>query len=655
MQALLGDDAEIVAAPVGPQDQKVAPKAGAYLTWRLFEYMRATPALSAWLFRVCLFGRAHAYVPYEQEYFWERDEEGNDSEVLCYDGPKIIPLWPAEIIVPAQDGVQSVDDFEWVIRRLRLTPQQLMDGERRGRYQGVTDRWEEIYSHAQQRQERDYTWDDEKMDSDQAEGVDFASLMGARDSIEAWQWYGKWRLPKGKQDSRPDNFKRRHPNESELLVTYLPRPGLIIGVQDLRDLYPRMRRRKPFASIGLVKDGSYWCPGLGEMIETLQSKSSANYRLFEKAGQFSVGPVIFYRPSSGFDPETFEYRPGLAIPTEDPAGVNPVAMKADLSFSQLNNQWLKGMAELVTGVSDQTLGQTIDRPNAPRTATGQIALIEQGNVRASLDMSMLRDDLSVLLEYIWSLDREYAGEEVFFRATEEDAGGLFETKGGFGTMTAQEREHAFDFQLKFATSVFSKEAKKQQTMQLYGLAMQNPIVATNPRALWVLLNKIWEAMGESNFRDVVPEPPQLETPKRPQEEWAMVLQGEEISVNPLDDDVLHLTDHRRRLEGEMVLPEERRDRGAEAAIVTHILEHEQQRRQKMLLAAITEQLKQQVMQSQQGQSGGPMAAPQQAAGVPVSSPVGGPGPVQQPGSPSGVAGPQRALDATGASGVGGPA
>lgn len=591
MQSILGDDAEIVARPAAPSAEKDAKKASAYMTWRFFEYMKATVALSTWVFRAAIFGRGHAEIPYEQEFYWERDiETGEDKEVLAYDGPRIRPLWPSQIILPAQDNIETDDDFEWVMRRDRVTPQDLLDGERRQRYQGIKENWREIMAAANQRQERDYWWDDEMVDKDEAEGVDHATTLGNRDSLEIWRWYGKWRLPKGKRDSVPDNLDYRDEQESQLMVSVLPNVGnLVVGVQDLRDLYPRMKKRHPFLSLGTCKDGSYWSPGLGELVEDLQNESSINHALFRKAGMLSVGPIIFFKPSSGFDPDTFEYRPGEAIPSEDPAGVKAITLSADLSYSETMSSLLKSIAELVTGVNDQSLGRASDRPNAPRTASGQAMLIEEGNTRVSLDMNMLRADLQQVLNYIWALDREYADDEVFFRVTDEDAGALFDADNGFGKMTAEEREHPYGFDLKFATSVWSREAKKQNLLQIYGLSMQNPLVATNPRALWVILNRIWEAFGEANFKDVIPEPPQPEVPKTPKDEWALMLKGEEVDVSPLDDDQSHIIDHRRRLQNAMEDEPDRRDLQMEAGVVQHIVAHEQQKRQKMLLQQLAGQ------------------------------------------------------------------
>lgn len=652
VQALLGDDAEIVATPTAPTDEKIGLKVGHYETWRWFEYMKATGPLATWVFRSVLFGRAHAEMTYEQEYYWERPvgKDGQptgepDEEKLCYDGPRITPLWPTELIVPAQDNCFSVNDYEWKIRRFRVTPQQLLDGERKGKYQGIRDKWEQIMAFAQQRQERDASWDDEKLDLDEAEGVDHSSMLGNRDSLECWAWYGKWRLPKGKQDARENNLDRRQDTQSDLLVKMLPHVQMVIGVQDLRDIYPRMRRRHPFLDIGLVKDGSYWCPGLGELLEDIQNESTINHALFRKAGMLSVGPVVFYKPSSGLDPETFEYKPGVAIPTEDPGGVNVVEMKADLAYAETMQVMLKTFAELLTGQSDNSSGLSLDRPNAPRTASGQAMLLQEGNTLVSLDMTMLREDLSTAIEYSWALDREYSDEEVFFRVTEEDAGGLYDLHQGFGTMTAEEREHGFDFELKFATSVYGREAKKQAILALYQLSIANPLVQQNPRALWLLLNKIWDAFGEKNFKAIIPQPPETDAPKQPAEEWALVLKGEEVHVTPLDDDTQHIIDHRRRLEQEMNLEEDRRDQNAEHAMVVHIMEHEHQRRQKLLLQALAQHAVEE-MRAQQGPGAQPfpgnvpLQLPPQAGGAPSPGPQGGM--------------PMQAAALAGPSGVGGP-
>lgn len=636
MQALLGDDAEIIAKPSSPVDAADAKKAGVYMTWRVFEYMQATVEIAVFVFRSCLFGRSHGELIYEQEYYYERadaddvdldklDEAGLDwmrvkgtnmidHEVLAYDGPRLRALWPSQLILPAQDNIQTVDDFEWKIRRDRVTPQQLLDGERDGRYQDITKNWDAISGASSQRQERDFWWDDERLDVDEAEGVDHTSSLSTRDSVEIWRWYGKWRLPTSGRDVTADNIRYRQVQQSELMVSYLPQCGLVIGIEDLRDVYPRMRKRSPFVDLSTVKDGSYWAPGAGELLEDLQNELSINHALFRKAGMLSVGPVIFYKPNGEFDPDTFEYDAGTAVPTADPTSVKVVNFTANLQFSEVMNQTIKGIAELVTGINDQTLGRSSDRPNAPQTASGQAMLLQEGNTRASLDMTMLREDFSRIIGYIWALDREYASPDTFFRITGDDA--PFDLDKGFGKMTAEEREHPYGFELRFATSIWSREMKKQFMLQLYALSMQNPIVAQDPKALWTILNRVWKAFGEEGFADVIPEPPHPERPKMPKEEWQLMMKGEIVHVSPIDDDDQHIIDHRRRLQGESDEPLERQDKQLQLMAKAHIVEHERQKMQKMILQGLAAR----AMAMMQAQ--GITAAAPPAIGAPIQGPNG---------------------------------
>lgn len=640
MNSLIGDDAEIIAEARSPEGQKNAKKVGAYMTWRFFESMKALGELAPFVFRAILLGRAHAEIIYEQEYYWERDRKsGKDTEKLCYDGPRIRALWPSQLILPSQDNVQTVTDFNWKIRRNRLTPQQLLEGERRGRYQGIKENYQLIVSQALARQQRDIMWDEDRKVSDQAEGIDHGVIEGSSTDVEVWQWYGKWNLPIGKRDAAIDNYNWRNAEQDDLLVSYLPRPGIVIGVQDLRDLYPRMRKRDPFVDMAMVKDGSYWAPGLGELLEDLQNEDSLNFKLFRKAGMLSVGPIILYRPSAGgFNPQVFEYEPMTAIPCEDPQSMQVVYMKADMTYIQAMQQTLKAFAELVTGVSDQTAGLSSDRPNAPRTASGQAMLLQEGNVRASLDMLMLKEDVGRVIDYVWELDREYADKQVFFRVTGEDAGGLFDTvKDGFDKMTALEREQDYNMTVKFATSIYSREAKKQAIQTLYTLSVSNPILQTNPRGLWVMLNRVWTAFGEDDFKDVIPEPPETDAPKDPKVEWSELLNGDDIMVNPLDDDAKHLIRHRQDLVNALGDPEERQDKQAQRELAEHIVRHEQQRRQKMLMQELVSQIAGQIQAAGGGQPGGAPAAP----GAP-------PAPTAAPGAGVSPAGPPTQLNGQGA-------
>jgi len=75
------------------------------------------------------------------------------EEVVDYEGPGFDPQWPDDIIVPVEE-VDSIHDFSFVIRRYRVRPDDLLQGEEEGRYQGITENWEQILNLAQKGMQR---------------------------------------------------------------------------------------------------------------------------------------------------------------------------------------------------------------------------------------------------------------------------------------------------------------------------------------------------------------------------------------------------------------------------------------------------------------------------------------------------------------------
>jgi hypothetical protein len=589
---LLGPDAEITAKPVGPADQRLTQKISRYMTWRVFQAMRLVNPFAVFTFRETLFGRAHAYSPWVRDSYPILDPAtGRVVERMAYEGPGFFPQWPDDVIMPAEDA-ETIHDFSFVIRRYRVRPDDLLRGEGQGLYQGIEKDFDAIFKAAQLGQKREARGEEIKEEKDLSEGVEYQGAQSGRGELQVLEWYGGWRrLRRPKKDAREDNLKERQRFESELVVRVLPEVNYrVVGVQDLMELYPTKRRRRPFVEASLLKDGSYWSPGFGELLESIEDETTVNHRLFTEAGQFSVGPVIFYKPSSGFNPDQFQYAPYQAIPTEDPAGVRVVTTQTNLQYPIVKEQGLLSYAERVTGRTDFSMGRSSDRPSDPKTARGTIALLEQGNIRANLDVIVLREDMSQMLGHFWGLEQQFPGsEKTFFRVTEEQAGGLFPVSKGGAYIEPDELGGRYDFDLKFATSVWGQEAEKERQVQLYGLDLQNPLINQNPRALWMITQRVHKALGDDNFADLMPEPPDLGQPRSPREEWALALQGEEIMVHPDDHDELHIRQHIGQVQEETAAGG-RTDASAAKAMLEHIQAHRSQEAQKRLMQALTNQL-----------------------------------------------------------------
>lgn len=640
LQALLGEDAEITARPTGPQDQKNVAKIGRYMTSRVFDQMELINPLCEFEFRRILNGWAAAYRPW-----WRREYDsiigGKRQRVCDYEGPGFFPLEPDHLMVPPERGVRSIQEFSHVIRRVRVTIDDLVRGDGT-LYQGTSkpEMIARLINWAKTAPTNDYTLQGQApviAERERSEGVDYENFMLGRRSLWIWEWYGFWRpLKKRTRDAEIDDLENRAQYETDFVIKFIPGMREIIGVQDLLELYPKMRKRRPFVESTLIKDGTYRPKGFGALLEDIEDELTANSRLFAAAGELSVWPIVFFKPGGALNPGPMKMGPRMAYPTDDPASVNVIKLNPNLDFAVARQQDLITTAERVTNINDQSMGRAMSQPNAPKTATGQLALIEEGNVRAYLDSTILREDMEQIIGDFWDLDVDMVPKTepgLFFRVTEEQANGLFDVKQGGAFMKPDEFGGRYDFRLKFATSVYARQQKKAEFFTFYQAAVLNPLVMQNPKALWVLLNRLAKECGIDDFESFIPKPPDLDTPKDPKDEWAEMLQGETVEVNPQDNDQAHVQQHVMDLEDERKDPD--RDVQAIQLMVKHILDHHQQMRIKMLMQAQVQQLAQHMAANpgalQELQQLYQPQNPQQPGGAANKTPLGAP-PAGAPGS-----------------------
>ncbi len=622
MDSLFGDDAEIVAVPVGASNYKRDKKISLYMTWRVFNSMKLIGPFCAFVLRKILFGRSVAYSPWKTTKF----EVGNTGEtVVDYEGPEFQPLWPDDLVVPAED-VNSIHEFSFCIRRYRVTPEDLLKGEEEGRYQGITENWDKILNMAQRGQQREPMGEEIKLEKDEAEGIVYQRPLSSGEWLLVLEWYGKWRpLKSGQEDASEWDFKARQMHQKDYVVRFLWDLRLVVGVQDLADIYPTKRNRRPFVESAMLKDGTYWSPGLCEMLIDTEDEIRVNHNQATEGAQLAMTPPLAYRPGSGVNPDTFRMKPGLMLPTDDPQrDVKQIEIRSDMNLATWKEQVLLAYGERLTGMSDMALGRQSDRPNAPRTGVQTTALLEEGNVRVSLDTKVLREDMSDVLSHFWDLEYMFANDQTFFRVTEDDAQGLFPTEGGGSVLSLEERDGRYDFRLQFANSVYSREASKEKALARYQLDLQNPLIMQNPQALWEVTREAHEALGEPNFEALVPKPGAPDASVDPKVEFTNLMHGEDVHINPMDNDELHMIRHMQDLQ-RAYKDQTHADPDAVKALEMHYQDHILQLHQKRIQQAIIEQAVQVAGRMlQNGAGGAPLSFPGGLFGNAPSQPPGNP-------------------------------
>jgi hypothetical protein len=583
LDSITGDDAEVVAIADGPADAARVKKLGRYMSWLVLSRMKILRPLVKFILWKLLFGRAIAYSP------WERREVHDGTKTIVdYEAPGFEPLWLDDIVVPAED-VESIQDFSFVCRRYRTTPQEMLEGERAQRYFGISDHFQEIVLEATNGLQREWEGDEMKLTADEAEGVMYQRPVSAGETLMVIEWYGKWRMLKpGVEDADLTDFSKREMDQTDLVVRVLWDSRRVVSIQKLEDLYPGLAKRRPFVESSFLSEGRYWAPGLCELLIDAEAELTANHNQATDGQQLSIKPTLVIRSGSDIDAEDAKIEPGKPLYVDNPAtDVREIPSTLNIAAVQWKEQSVMTYVERLTSTNDMTLGRAPDRPNAPRTARQTMALLEQGNIVVNLFNKLLSEDMSEMLRHFWLLDYYFAPDKVFFRVTDEDAGGLFPTQDGGSWLEAADRDGRYDFRLQFANSIWSREADKERTLARYQVDMQNPLITSNPRALWEVTNAVHAALGDPNFGELVPKPPQPDLPVDPAREWALALEGEEIHVNPQDNDELHLIRHRKDLLEAERDPE--RDEDAYRKLAVHYVQQVEQLQQKQIVQALAEQ------------------------------------------------------------------
>src|SRR5579875_1805096 len=230
--SIFGDEAEIVAVPVGPSDYRNDHKIGRYMTWRVFNSMKLTNRFCQWTLYKILYGRVFAYSPWCQKRFEFATSKGT-AERVYYKGPDFQVIEPDDFVAPAEQA-ETLHDFSWVIHKTRVTPNELLVGEDEGRYQNIKTNFEQILRAAYHRQQREFEGDEIKLEKDQAEGVTMQNGLSVGNTLLVLNWYGRWRcLKRGARGADLWDLEKRDLYERELVVKYIPDLNLVVGVQDL--------------------------------------------------------------------------------------------------------------------------------------------------------------------------------------------------------------------------------------------------------------------------------------------------------------------------------------------------------------------------------------------------------------------------------------
>lgn len=306
---------------------------------------------------------------------------------------------------------------------------------------------------------------------------------------------------------------------------------------------------------GIIKDLEYFIDyhflpnpegfysfGFGHFLEPLNEMGNSAFNLIFDSGSLTNQPFGFYGRRAGFKKRKIKLHPGLMTEVEDAKEVYfPSMQRVDqVLFMVLG--LVQQYSEQFTSTSDYLMGRESKGTKTP-TAHGTLAIIEQGLVTFAVMTKRMFRSLRKELKLLLSLNQLFSPESKQFRVMEDMK------KIPFPTIKRADFDAVYDVIPIGDPSYASKESRRREASEIYGMLMQNPLVignpktgeGSNPRAIHKITSTLLETYDVIDGKDVLPELPPEQI--SPEVENAMMMQGDTVDPTPGEDIPKHVKSH----------------------------------------------------------------------------------------------------------------
>jgi len=361
-----------------------------------------------------------------------------------------------------------------------------------------------------------------------AAGLMQVSAKTRRYSPELLEWYGKY-------DYNDDGVEE----ECVFLVcgetkTYLS--GYPLVARSKTNTRPWLIR--PFFRRG----SSIYGKSVPEQMRHLQKLMDAIHNQRVDAGSIAIAPPVFYRPASGFDPEQHLWGPTQCIPTDDPKNdvLIPTISTNAIQYSFQEERVILGLIERLTSVSAYQAGMESDVIKTRATATGTMAIIQQGQQKFNLLAKRVARIVADLLTRLKMLYEENMPPGMAETIVGKDGKQIFPEGLSARDIIGQH----------FAYLIVDMEAanlaiKQEMMIAKYQALIADPLVNVDPARMWQLRADYLEALGEENPEKYIGSRPEsLPTINQDaEEEFNAMMAGRRVEVSPQENAMQHLVAH----------------------------------------------------------------------------------------------------------------
>ena len=206
--------------------------------------------------------------------------------------------------------------------------------------------------------------------------------------------------------------------------------------------------------------------GIAQMLEQLQDENATIHQ--QQVDNATLANTRFFVGKRGQVRSGTKIWPGRVLVVGDPERDLKVMQLGDVYQSmQMLERSVMAYAERRSGVSDPQLGRE-SQPSSRATATGTLALIQEGNRRFDLNVRDMRHALSKLGKHVLQLNQQFRPRGLAY-FVQGEAGRLTEM-----TLDLPQAyiEHRLGVELTASTATINREVEKQGLIALMQLQQQ---------------------------------------------------------------------------------------------------------------------------------------------------------------------------------------
>lgn len=177
--------------------------------------------------------------------------------------------------------------------------------------------------------------------------------------------------------------------------------------------------RRPFVVLPFIAmSNRMYGIGLADLLANIQSEAKVIFNQMNNREDLTNNPVMLVEQNAGVNPNVFrQLPPGSTVTVRNVERIRPLEWSKNPHSGLPIMQNLFAFGEQLAGVGDLQQGVQPNRPNAPRTARGTMALISEGNIILDTHVMTAQDVLKEVVFQIDALLAQYMPEEVPFAIT----------------------------------------------------------------------------------------------------------------------------------------------------------------------------------------------------------------------------------------------